>query len=218
MNKILSYILFLLIVTCVSCDVKKEEQNTMILHFVCDNYPRGYKTYMGRMSYSRDIIMVFYVKNDTSEPLLLPICNGFDCDTSLVMKVVRNEKATFLPCTYYSKHNNRIEKGDSMAIAIHLRSNNLLSIGVDLDKKNIEDYIKELHFKCYKKENGVLKTMDSPFPFIYKMAPNIQYKYGKLYIDYSKDNKAKEIEIYEDEKDSIIVRQIKENAHKRSRS
>ena len=105
-----------------------------------------------------------------------------------------------------------------MAIAIHLRSNNLLSIGVDLDRKNIEDYIKELHFKCYKKENGVLKTMDSPFPFIYKMAPNIQYKYGKLYIDYSKDNKAKEIEIYEDEKDSIIVRQIKENAHKRSRS
>lgn len=196
-------------VTCVSCDVKKEEQNTMILHLVYDNYPRGYKTYMGEMSYSRDILMVFYVKNDTNEPLSLPICNDFDCDTSLIMKVMRKGKATFLPCTYHSKYNKRIEKGDSVAIDIHLRSSNLSSIGVNLDKKNIEEFIQELYFKCYKKENGVLKTID--LPFIYKMAPNIQYKYGKLYIDYSKDNKAKEIEIYEDENDSIIIKQIKGN-------
>jgi hypothetical protein len=41
------------------------------------------------------------------------------------------------------------------------------------------------------------------------MAPNIQYKYGKLYIDYSKDNIKKEIEIYEDGNDSNIIKQIK---------
>ena len=109
-------------VICVSCDTKKKEWNTMILHLVYDNYPRGYKTYMGEMSYSRDILMVFYVKNDTNEPLSLPICNDFDSDTYLVMKVTRNGKATLLPCTYYSKYNNRIEKGDSIAIAIHLCS------------------------------------------------------------------------------------------------
>lgn len=156
------------------------------------------------MSYSRDILMVFYVKNDANEPLSLPICKDYDCDTSLIMKVMRNGKATFLPCTYYSKYNNRIVKGDSIAVAIHLRSSNLSSIGVNLDIKSIEEFIQELHFKCYKKENGVLKTLDSSF--IYKMAPNIQYKYGKLYIDYDKDNKAKEIEIYEDENDSIIIK------------
>ena len=208
MNKILLLISILLMVTCVSCDVKKDEQNTMILHLVYDNYPRGYKTYMGEMSYSRDILMGFYVKNDTNEPLSLPICNDFDCDTSLIMKVMRNGKATLVPCTYHSKYNKRIEKGDSIAIDIHLRLSNLSSIGINLDKKSIKEFIQELNFKCYIKENGVLKNIDSPF--IYKMAPNIQFKYGKLYIDYSNDNKAKEIEIYEDENDSIIIKQIKE--------
>lgn len=194
-------------VICVSCDTKKKEWNTMILHLVYDNYPRGYKTYMGEMSYSRDILMVFYIKNDTNEPLSLPICDNFDSDTSFIMQVMRNGNSTLIPCTYYSKYNNRIEKGDSIAVAIHLRSSNLSSIGVNLDKKSIEEYIQELHFKCYKKENGVLKALDSPF--IYKMAPSIQYKYGKLYIDYGKDNKAKEIEIYENEKDSIILEKIR---------
>lgn len=212
MNKIVLFISFLLMVACPSCDVKKKEENSIILHLVYDNYPRGYKTYMGGMSYSRDISMVFNVKNVTNETLSLPICNDFDCDTSLIMKVMRNGKVTLLPCTYYSKYNNRIEKGDSMAVVIHLRSSNLSSIGVNLDKKSIEEFIPELNFKCYKKENGVLKTIDSPF--IYKMAPNIQYKYGKLYIDYGKEKKAKEIEIYEDENDSIIIKKIKENAHR----
>lgn len=203
----LLFISFLLMVTCVSCDVKKREQNTVILHLVFDNYPKGYKTYMGEMSYSRDILMVFYVKNDTNEPLSLPICNDFDCDTSLIMKVIRSGKATLLPCTYHSKYDKRIEKGDSIAVAIHLNSSNLSSIGVNLDKKSIEEFIQEIHFKLYKKENGILKTINSPF--IFKMAPNIQYKYGKLYIDYSKDNIAKEIEIYEDRNDSIVIQQIK---------
>jgi hypothetical protein len=184
----------------------------MILHLVYDNYPRGYKTYMGEMSYSRDIIMVFYVKNDTNELLSLPICNDFDSETSLIMKVMRNREATLLPCTYYSKYNNKIEKGDSIAVVIHLRSSNLSSIGINLDKKSIEEFVQELRFKCYKKENGVLKNIDSPF--IYKMAPSIQYKYGKLYIDYGKDNKAKEIENYENENDSFIIKQIREKAHR----
>ena len=198
-------------VACFSCDIKKKEENSIFLHLVHDNYPRGYKSYMGEMSYSRDISMIFYVKNNTNETLSLPIYNDFDCDTSLIMKIMRNGKATLLPCTYYSKYNNRIEKGDSIAIIIHLRSSNLSSIGVNLDKKSIEEFIQELNFKCYKKENGVLKTIDSHF--IYKMAPNIQYKYGKLYIDYGKENKAKEIEIYEDENDSIIIKQIKNKNH-----
>lgn len=215
MNKNLLFVSFLLMVICVSCDVKKKEQTTMFLHIVYDNYPRGYKTYLGEMSYSRDILMVFYIKNNTNEPLSLPICNDFDCDTSLIMKVMRNGKATLLPCTYYSKYNNRIEKGDSIAIVIHLLSSNLSGIRVNLDKKNIEEFIQELHFKCYKKENGVLKNIDPPL--IYKMASNIQYKYGKLNIDYGKDNKAKEIEIYENENDSIIIKQIKEKEHRRDR-
>ena len=199
-------------VTCVSCDVKNKEQNTVILHLVYDNYPKGYKTYMGEMSYSRDIIMVFYVKNDTNEPLSLPLCNDINCDTSLIMKVMRNGKAILLPCTYYSKYDKRIEKGDSVAIAIHLRSSNLSSIGVNLDKKSIDEYIQEMHFKFYKKENGILKTINSPF--ICQIVPNIQYKYGKLYLDYSKGNIAKEIEIYEDRNDSIIIQQIKETNSK----
>ena len=185
----------------------------MILHLVYDNYPRGYKTYMGEMSYSRDISMVFYVKNNTNKPFSLPICNDFDCDTSLIMKVTRNGNAILLPCTYYSKYNKRIEKGDSIAIAIHLRPSNLSSIGVDLDKKDIEDFIQEMHFKFYKKENGVLKAID--LAFIYKMAPNIQYKYGNLYIDYSKDNIKKEIEIYEDGNDSNVIKQIKNQKNHR---
>ena len=67
MKKKVFYIIlfFVSILSCNSLTDNNNEGFTATLIMVSDNYPNGYKTHMGKLSYSRCITLLFSVKNTT---------------------------------------------------------------------------------------------------------------------------------------------------------
>ncbi len=70
-----------------------------------------------------------------------------------------------------------------------------------------EDWISKTSFEFYKRENGILKHFDPDI--VFTSNPNIQYKYGRLYIEYDKNGKRKEREMYEDSNDIVIYNHLR---------
>lgn len=205
-NKVLFILIAIVVSACVFRHSSKQDKSSATLFFVHDNYPKGYKKTMGELSYTRNVLLVFSIKNLTNKTFSLPINNNIDSDTSVVIKVTYKESAD-LPCAYYWKDNQKASVGDSIVVAIHLCTYDMEKIGIVLDEKSIEDYIPELKFECYQKENGVLKRLDTDIEF--KSSPKILYKYGRLFIEYHEDGTKKEKEIYEESSDIAIAKQSK---------
>ncbi|MDO4981808.1 MAG: hypothetical protein Q4E58_13010 [Prevotellaceae bacterium] len=207
MKYILLFISMVMIIgACSFQDSRRQIKNSATLYLVHDNYPKGYKTTMGTMSYTRDVLLVFCIKNKIHNTLFMPIRDKNDNDTTVVVRVTANNSVD-IPCTYYLNHNSKVLFGDSLAIAIHLRSSDIEKIGINIDDKTIEDWISKTSFEFYKRENGILKHFDPDI--VFTSNPNIQYKYGRLYIEYDKNGKRKEREMYEDSNDIVIYNHLR---------
>lgn len=205
------FLLILIAIVVSACGFRhssKQDKSSATLFLVHDNYPKGYKKAMGELSYTRNVLLVFSIKNLTSKTISLPISNIIDSDTSVVIKVTGCKESTDVPCTYYWRHDKIISVGDSLVVAIRLRTSDMDKIGIDLDEKTIEHYIQELKFECCQKKNGVLKGLDTDIEF--KLSPKIIYKYGRLFIEYHEDGIKKEKEIYEDSSDIAIAKKSKD--------
>lgn len=216
MMKKLIFLLFMVIVTgaCIMQRNRITYKCDATLFLVYDNYPKGYKKTMGDLSYTRNVLLVFSIKNLSDNVITLPISNNNEKDTTLMVRV-KGKKSAFFPCISYGKHCQNISFGDSTTIAIHLRPSDLEEIGINIDEKPIEDFIPVLHFECLQKENG--KTIPIITEKQFKLSPNILYKHGKMFIEYCNDGIKKEKEIYEDSSDYEIVKRyslIEENYEK----
>lgn len=195
--------LFLMVILIGACSMQRNRityKCNATLFLVCDNYPKDYKKTMGELSYTRNVLLVFNIKNLSSKDIILPISENNYSDTAVFVRV-RGKGSADIPCAFYNKHSQKISFGDSMAIAIHLQLSDLEKIGIDLDEKPIEDYIPELQFECLQKENGETTPIITDIDF----SPNILYKHGKLFIEYFNNGTKREIELYEDSNDFKIV-------------
>ena len=200
--------LFLMVIVTGACTMQRrkiEYKCNAILFLVCDNYPKGYKKTMGELSYTRNVLLVFIIKNLSGEDVVLPISGNKDGDTTLLMRV-RGKGTTDVACTLYNKHSPKLSSDDSVAVAIHLQPSDFEKIGIDLDEIAIEDFVQELQFECYYNENGKTTSIITDMDFI--LSPNIIYKHGKLFVEYCIDGTKKEKEIYEDSNDLEIIKRI----------
>lgn len=210
MKNVTFLILFIMITeSCCFQQSKISEEYTATLFLVHDNYPKNYDSTMGKLSYTRNILLAFIIKNHTDKLISLPISNHIYSDTTLFVKVT-GKGSVNTPLTYYRKHSHILSSGDSMIVAIHLNSTDLEKLVITQYGKAIEQFIPHLQFECYQKGNEEMRSIRTDI--VFKVSPNILYKHGRLYIEYSTDGKKKEKEVYENSKDIEIVNKIILNA------
>ena len=208
MKKVI-FIIVLIVFVIEACSVQQKEKDdscSATLFIVHDNYPRGYKTTIGDMSYTRDILLAFYIKNATGRTLLLPINDKYSKDTCFFLRISQKQIFVDLPCSLYRGFSQEIPPGDSLAIAVHLHSDELNKLDVNLDNESFENVMIHLGFDLYTRNEELTRIVTNEN---FDKKSIVKYKYGRLFVEYCKNGNKKEIEEYEDSCDSIIVDSIK---------
>ena len=205
---VLFYIIlfFVSILSCNSLTDNNNEGFTATLIMVSDNYPNGYKTHMGKLSYSRCITLLFSVKNTTRDSIYFPCSNSAYNDSCPKIRIYNGKRFVNTNCTHYKKRNDVIPANDSIVVAVRLWMSDLDSLGVNLDNEHLDGIIPGLSF-CYIPEScidGVLNNKNK-VPCFFK-SNNILYYYGNIYIDI-KDGKETMKEMY-DKSDLNVIRKI----------
>lgn len=204
---VLLFVILLSVMT-VSCNPPKDTDNGLYatLFMVSDNYPKGYKTYMGNLSYTRYILFVFNVKNSTKDSVIFQCSSNIFNDNYPKIRVEKGKRHVDVNCTHYTKRNNIILPNDSIAIAVRLWMSDIDSLGIDLDKESIESVVPQLSFS-YILESGKKRNIkDKNNTLCFIRTKHINFHYGKKYIEIKKGIEMMK-EIY-NESDLNIIRSI----------
>lgn len=195
----------------ISCNISKDsnyDKFSATLFMVCDNYPKGYKKHMGKMSYSRYLLFVFNVKNLTKDTIDFPSSFLYN-DNCTKIRIYKENRYVDSNYTYYWKRREILFPNDSITVAVRLWESDLVSLGIDLDEDSIESIVPFVSFSYIPKSNNRrLNTHKEIIPIFIK-SENITYYHGKLYKEI-KNGKEILKEIY-DEPDMRIIKKISED-------
>ncbi|EGN56893.1 hypothetical protein PRBRB14_13150 [Hallella multisaccharivorax DSM 17128] len=177
-NKITYGAVLFFVVILVGCQNNVEIPAELVT--IIDNYPKEYTYEDGHNCYSRQINLVFKIKNTSGEKLFIPISDWKAKKYYSYFSISSSKKNNIRTFSYYWKNKSSIiDNGDSLNICVKLMEKQLRELGLYTPYFPPYVIIRKVEFR-YIIDVKDFKLSKFPIPQInFYISPDIKYIYQK---------------------------------------